>query len=100
MSFGERMIVRLRPRSATTAFPDAQESLALQASLLDGNRAIEAWKKLNVTKRDEESGIAWIAPLLMANVARLCPDDPWVRENPHFLTLCELKGRAVSESAQ
>ena len=94
------MILRLRPRSATTAFPDEQESLALQASLLDGDRAIEAWKKLSITKREEESGIAWIAPLLMANVARLCPDDPWVRENPHFLTLCELKGRAVSESAQ
>ena len=36
----------------------------------------------------------------MKNLKRLLPGDPWVRDNPHFLTLCELKARAILESAQ
>lgn len=88
------------PRHAVTAFPTEKESLALQASLLDGDRAIEAWRKLSRTAGPEDAGIAWIAPLLMTNLKRLLPEDPWVQGNPHFLTLCQLKGRAILESAQ
>lgn len=88
-------------RSAVTAFPTLEEGLALQASLLEGDRAIEAWRGLSKTaKAPEGAGIAWIAPLLMANLRRLLPEDPWVRDNPHFLTLCELKARSTLESAQ
>jgi hypothetical protein len=36
----------------------------------------------------------------MANLKRLLPQDPWVVNNPHFLTLCELKRRVVTQSAQ
>ena len=88
------------PRRSLSAFPTTEESLALQASLLDGDRAIEAWKRLSATGNPLEGGVSWIAPLLMANLARLIPEDPWVRNNPHFLTLANLQGRAITESAQ
>jgi hypothetical protein len=88
------------PRRARTAFPTAEETLALQASLLDQDAAIEAWRKLSKIFGPEEAGIAWIAPLLMHNLARLLPEDPWVKEHPHFLTLSHLKARATTESAQ
>lgn len=88
------------PRGAATAFPTSEESLALQASLLDGDRAIEAWRKLSKVSGPEEGGVAWIAPLLMANLSRLLPEDPWVRDNPHFLILSHLKARAITEFAQ
>ena len=88
-------------RRAITAFPTPEEGLALQASLLEGEAAIEAWRKLSKSAATPESaGVAWIAPLLMANLKRLLPEDPWVRDNPHFLTPCELKARAILESAQ
>ena len=87
-------------RRAVTAFPTPEESLALQASLLDGDRAIEAWRKLSNTTGPLEAGIGWIAPLLMANLKRLVPDDPWVKDHPHFLTVAQLKGRAVTTSAE
>jgi len=87
-------------KRAVTAFPTDQETLALQASLLDGDEAIAAWRKLRFAETPEEVGIGWIAPLLMANLKRLLPKDPWVRNHPHFLTLCELKRRAITQSAQ
>src|SRR5258707_1251728 len=87
-------------RRTVTAFPSSEERLALQASLLDGDRAIEAWRKLPSLTGPEAAGIAWIAPLLMENIARLLPDDPWVRAHPHFLTLSQLKGRALTKSAE
>jgi hypothetical protein len=83
-----------------TAFPTEPETLALQASLLDGDAALAAWKKLSFSGTPEEVGIGWIAPLLMANLKRLLPLDPWVLKNPHFLTLCELKRRVVTQAAQ
>lgn len=83
-----------------TAFPTEPETLALQASLLDGDAALAAWKKLSFAGTPEEVGIGWIAPLLMANLKRLLPSDPWVLNNPHFLTLCELKRRVVTQSAE
>ena len=83
-----------------TAFPTEPETLALQASLLDGDSALAAWKKLSFAGTPEEAGIGWIAPLLMTNLKRLVPDDPWLLNNPHFLTLCELKHRVVTQSAQ
>lgn len=88
------------PRRAKTAFPTAEEGFALQASLLDGDRAMKAWSKLANVMGTDEAGIAWIAPLLMSNLTRLVPEDPWVVNHPHFLTLAQLKGRAVTESAQ
>ncbi len=88
------------PRGAVTAFPTSAESLALQASLLDGDAARQAWRKLSSTTGPEGAGIAWIAPLLMANLERLVPDDPWVKGNPHFLTLAQLKARAITKSAE
>ncbi len=88
------------PRRAVTAFPTSEESLALQASLLDGDPARQAWRTLASTAGPEDAGIAWIAPLLMANLKRLVPDDPWVKDNPHFLTLAQLKGRAITKSAE
>ena len=94
------MVSTARPRRAVTAFPTSEESLALQASLLDGDPAREAWRKLSSTTGPEDAGIAWIAPLLMANLKRLVPDDPWVKGNPHFLTLVQLKGRAITKSAE
>ena len=88
-------------RRALTAFPTPEEDLALQASLLDGDDAVEAWQRLrNQAAAVEQAGIVWIAPLLMTNLKRLIPEDPWVRDNPHFLTLCELKARAMLTSAQ
>jgi hypothetical protein len=88
-------------RSTLTAFPTPEEGLALQASLLEGDRAIAAWRALSKTAAAPAgAGIAWIAPLLMANLKRLVPGDPWVRDHPHFLTLCELKARAILESAR
>ncbi len=87
-------------RRAVTAFPNDEESLALQASLLDGEPAVQAWRKLTAVTSPENAGIAWIAPLLMANLKRLAPDDPWVRNNPHFLTLAKLKGLAMIKSAE
>ena len=83
-----------------TAFPTEPETLALQASLLDGEPALAAWSKLSFAGTPEEAGIGWIAPLLMANLKRLSPSDPWVLNNPHFLTLCELKRRVVTQSAE
>lgn len=83
-----------------TAFPTEPETLALQASLLDGDAALAAWTKLSFAGTPEEVGIGWIAPLLMANLKRLLPSDPWVLANPHFLTLCELKRRVVTQSAE
>ena len=94
------MVPAAGPRRAVTAFPTREESLALQASLLDGDRAIDAWRKLSSTTGPEDAGIVWIAPLLMANLKRLVPDDPWVRGNPHFLTLAQLNGRAITKSAE
>ena len=94
------MVSATGPRRAVTAFPTREESLALQASLLDGDRAIDAWRELSSTTGPEDAGIVWIAPLLMANLRRLVPDDPWVRGNPHFLTLAQLNGRAVTKSAE
>lgn len=94
------MVPATGPRRAVTAFPTREESLALQASLLDGDRAIDAWRKLSGTTGPEDAGIVWIAPLLMANLKRLVPDDPWVKGNPHFLTLAQLNGRAVTKSAE
>ncbi len=94
------MVSATGPRGAVTAFPTSEESLALQASLLDGNRALEAWRKLSSSTGLEEGGIAWIAPLLMANLQRIVPDDPWVKGNPHYLTLALLKGRAITTSAE
>ncbi len=88
------------PRRAVTAFPTREESLALQASLLDGDRALQAWQELSSATAPEDGGIAWIAPLLMANLKRLIPDDPWVKGNPHHRTLADLKGRAVTQSAE
>lgn len=87
-------------RSALTAFPTPEQSLALRASLLDGDRALQAWRSLSTTSGPEGVGIAWIAPLLMTNLKRLAPEDPWVRGNPHFLTLCHLRTRAIQESAE
>ena len=87
-------------RRAVTAFPTSAESLALQASLLDGDAARQAWRKLSSTTGPGDAGIAWIAPLLMANLERLVPDDPWVKDNPHFLTLAQLKARAITKSAE
>ncbi|MEO8359265.1 MAG: nucleotidyltransferase family protein [Vicinamibacteria bacterium] len=84
----------------SSAFPNAEESLALQASLLDADRALAAWSELSRIGRPDGPGIAWIAPLLMANIAPLLPNDPWVKSYPHFLTLCRLKGRAVTEAAE
>jgi len=83
-----------------SAFPTIAEGLALQASLLDGDRALEAWGKLSKAKGPDDAGIAWMTPLLMANIRRLAPDDPWVKANPHFLTVADLKGRAVVKSAE
>jgi hypothetical protein len=93
------MVSTSEPRRAVTAFPTTEESLALQASLLDGDRAVQAWRKLSSTTSPEEAGIVWIAPLLMANLMRLVPDDPWVKGSPHFLTLARLKGQAMTKSA-
>jgi hypothetical protein len=83
-----------------SAFPTPAQGLALKASLLDGDRALEAWRKLSKEKGPDDAGIAWVAPLLMANIRRLAPDDPWVKANPHFLTVADLKGRAVVKSAE
>jgi len=94
------MVSTAGPRRAVTAFPTSEETLALQASLLDGDRAIQAWRKLSSSTGPEQGGIAWIAPLLMANLQRLIPDDPWVKGNPHYLTLAHLKGRAMTKSAE
>ncbi len=88
---------RKRP---VTSFPTDAQSLALQASLLDGEAALQAWRKLSIRNQPKDVGIDWIAPLLMANVRRFAPNDPWVVENPHFLTLCELKARAMIKAAQ
>lgn len=87
-------------RGAVTAFPTSAESLALQASLLDGDAARQAWRKLSSTTGPEGPGIAWIAPLLMANLERLVPDDPWVRAHPHFLILAQLRAGAITKSAE
>lgn len=90
-------MTRSRP---VTAFPTGAQSLALQASLLDGDLALRAWRELKVRVKPDEVGIGWITPLLMANLKQLAPNDPWVLENPHFLTLCELKGRSITAAAQ
>ena len=94
------MVSATGPRRAVTAFPTRAESLALQAGLLDGDAARQAWRELSSTTGPEEAGIAWIAPLLMANLEHLVPDDPWVKGNPHFLTLAQLKARAITKSAE
>jgi len=94
------MVFPAGPRRTVTCFPTSEEKLALQASLLDGEAAREAWGKLSRTTSPEQGGIAWLAPLLMENLRRLVPDDPWVVGNPHFLTLAELKGRAVTRTAE
>lgn len=88
---------RKRP---VTAFPTDAQSLALQASLLDGEAALLAWRKLSIQDQPKDVGIGWISPLLMANVRRLAPNDPWVLENPHFLTISELKAKAMIVAAQ
>ena len=88
------------PRRTVTAFPTGVETLALQASLLDGERAIDAWRKLPGLSGPEAAGIAWIAPLLMENIKRLLPADPWIKEHPHFLTIAHLKGRAMTKGAE
>lgn len=90
-------MTRKRP---VTAFPNDAQSLALQASLLDGEAALEAWRKLSLQDQPADAGIGWISPLLMANLRRLAPNDPWVQGNPHFLALCELKARAMIAAAQ
>ena len=94
------MVLSTGPRRAVTAFPTSEEGLALQASLLEGDRAIQAWRKLSTSTGPEKGGIAWIGPLMMANLKRLVPDDPWVKGNPHYLTLADLKGRAMTKSAE
>jgi hypothetical protein len=94
------MVSSAGPRRPVTSFPTSEESLALQASLLDGDPARQAWRQLASVASPDQRGIAWIAPLLMENLKRLIPDDPWVRGNPHFLTLAELKGRAVTRAAE
>jgi hypothetical protein len=85
--------------AAPTAFPTAEQSLALKASLLDGDAALEAWRQLVAAGGPERPGIAWIAPLLMTNLKRLAPEDAWVKANPHFLTVCHLKTKAIQECA-
>ena len=87
------------PPGAATAFPDRREQLALQASLLDGEKALEAWRRLGALQDGPPSGIWWIAPLLMANIARLAPQDSWVTANPKFLTLSGLQARATARNA-
>lgn len=87
-------------RRPVTSFPTSEESLALRASLLEGDPARQAWRELSTVTGPEQRGIAWIAPLMMENLKRFAPDDPWVRGNPHFLTLAELKGRAVTKAAE
>jgi hypothetical protein len=81
-------------KGPVTAFPTAAQGLALQASLLDGDAALEAWRALSIESQAGDVGIGWISPLLMTNIRRLRPNDPWVLANPHFLALCELKARA------
>ena len=93
------MSPRTNAAGAKSAFPNAEESLALQASLLSGERAAEAWKKLSAASTAQKFGIAWIAPLLMSNLVKIAPTDPWVTGNPHFLTLCHLKTRAIVSGA-
>ena len=83
-----------------TALPSAEQLLALKASLLDGDEALEAWRQLGKAGGPEQPGIAWITPLMMANLERLVPEDPWIKANPHFLTLCHLKTRAIQEFAE
>jgi hypothetical protein len=85
---------------ARSAFPTPEETLALQASLLDGDRAVEAWRRLSLSGRPLDGGIAWLTPLLLANLSRLVPEDPFVRANPHHLALCGLKSRATTLCAE
>ena len=85
---------------ARSAFPSEAESLALKASLLDGDRALEAWRALSTPCGPEAAGIAWITPMLMTSVARLCPSDPWVAANPDFLKLASVRGRAVTRAGE
>jgi len=85
--------------AASTAFPTAEQKLALRASLLDGDAALEAWRQLVAAGGPERPGIGWITPLLLTNLQRLAPEEAWVKANPHFLTLCHLKTRAIQECA-
>jgi hypothetical protein len=83
-----------------TALPSAEQILALKASLLDGAEAMDAWRTLEKAGGPKLPGIAWITPLLMANLKRFAPGDPWIKANPHFLTLCHLKTQALQEFAE
>lgn len=94
------MAPRKRALGAATAFPNKEESLALQASLLKGEAALSAWETLSREGSVETGGVAWIGPLLMNSLVKVAPNDPWVKANPHFLTLCRLKGRAVTDTAE
>jgi hypothetical protein len=85
---------------ATSAFPDRVATLALQASLLDGEPAMAAWRDLAAAGAEGEPGIASIMPLLLENLSRLAPEDPYVLKNPHTLTLFKLKGQAVTRFAE
>ena len=89
-----------RRGGAPSAFPNRAESLGLQASLLEADLALDAWRELTPLPAPDEPGIAWITPMLMANLSRLRPPDPWVVANPHLLTLSVLKGRSVTLSAE
>jgi hypothetical protein len=94
------MVLNPTRPSALSAFPTRAETLALQAALLDGDSAVAAWRELSAAGLDGERGIASITPLLHENLSRLVPEDPFVREKPHFLTLCKLKGQAVTQFAE
>lgn len=87
------------PGSAHSAFPSPEETLALKASLLSGDAAIEAWRELAARGGTGKGGIGWITPLLHANLSGLLPDEPFVRDNPHYLTLCRLREQATTLSA-
>jgi len=86
------------PGAAHSAFPTPEETLALKASLLQGEAAIEAWRELTARGGIGKGGVGWIAPLLHANLSALLPDDPFVRDNPHYLTLCRLREQATIQS--
>ena len=47
---------------AITAFPNDEESLALQASLLDGEPALQAWRKLTAVTSPENAGCTIALP--------------------------------------
>lgn len=97
---GDRLVSAGSPGGAISAFPNWAETLALKASLLDGDAALAAWKELSDQGATEDGGIAWIRPLLAANIGRLRPHDPFVQQTPHYLTLCQLRERAIIQFAQ